>query len=244
MELAAGAVPFQRGSARLQIDLAFTVQADRVTSEPASFNYLYTGLGGLNSLLLTRGRSYGSWQARGYTPYDANGNGVIQAGEYELLPYSYVGRSRPSRFGSMEARLALARRWVLGADIGYQAGYKVLDKVETLRCSHVVCDAWQSTSAVDQTYALLAGTTPYFVTGEALRIRELSLAYGPPAFAHAVRAGRAEVSLVVRNLATFSRARYMDPETELPAPGFASDLVQGPGIARPRVVAIRVAASY
>ena len=242
VELAMRMVPLASDAARLETSLAFTIQNDRVLSA-FPYDAWYGSYIGSGSPEISRGHSFGAWRAMHYTAADSNGNGVLDSGEIQVGEMSYTGRSRPSRFGSLDARLAIARRWTFGADIGYQGGYKVLDKVETIRCRYRICGAWQGTSFDDYVHRLTPGSASYFVSGEALRVRELSLEYGVPRLARLTRADAMHVTLAARNVATFSHARYLDPETELPAPGIGS-AVGGPGLALPRTLSIRLAATY
>lgn len=243
LELSNALVPVATERVRLETNLDFTLQADRVVSETGGPAGIFLDqYGYLASLQLEKGKSVESWRSSGYVYQDTNGDGYID--NWAPANPGVVGRSRPSRFGTLDTRLTLAQRWTLGANLGYLGGHKVLDKVETLRCMARLCDAVFGSSLADQAHAVLFGGRDYFVSGEALRIRELSLAYGAPALARLTHASGVRVTVAVRNVATFSHARHLDPETELPAPGLDRDAVQDPGLALPRTVAVRLSASY
>ena len=242
-ELALRTTPLTRGTTRLEANLAFTVQSDRVVSESGYFGPFSPGLTENGRLSVGRGKSFASWDAFHMTFVDANGNGVFDAGEAQPVSDGYVGRMRPSRFGSLDTRLAFGRS-TLGVVLAYQGGNKVLDKVETLRCRVRICDAVQSTAIDDRLYVAAAGGTPYLVSGEALRVSEVSLQQGIPLFARLAHAGEARLTIAARNVATFSHARYLDAETELPAPGFTDTAVQPPGLALARTIVVRLSTSY
>jgi hypothetical protein len=243
LEIENAFVPVARENLRLETNFALTLQSDRVRSDAfGPFAWVPGRAGYLGSLSMVHGRSLGGWQSRSYTYEDTNGDGVLD--NMLFAPASDIGRSRPSRIASLDARLTIARRWTLAADLGYMGGHKVLDKVESLRCRVMVCEAFQSASLADQAHALATGAPEYFVSGDALRVRELSLTYGAPALARLSHANGTHITVAVRNAATFSHARYQDPETELPLPGIDGDPIQNPGLALARSVSLRFALSY
>ena len=243
-ELSLASVPLARANARLETNLTATLLSDRVVSTPTYYP-LYGGYAfGPDHLSFDRGRSFGSWQSAGYTYADANGDGKLDFSEVQLADGGYTGRSRPSRLASLDARLTVARRWTIGANAGYIGGHKVLDKVEAVRCQARVCSEWQSADLGAQAFAMVPGSTPYFVSGDALRVRELSLGYALPMVAHATHASDTRLTIAVRNVATFSHAPSLDPMTELPVQGFTFNPVQGPTYATPRTVLFRLSTAY
>ena len=147
-------VPVARESLRLETDLDVTLQSDRVRSTATYFPFYGGYAYGPDHLSFDRGRSFAGWQSAGYTYADANGDGVLDFSEIQLTQEGYAGRSRPSRFASLDARLTVARHWTLGANLGYIGGHKVLDKVEALRCRARVCSEWQSPDLGTQAFAM------------------------------------------------------------------------------------------
>ncbi|HEX2780516.1 MAG TPA: hypothetical protein VHM30_13510, partial [Gemmatimonadaceae bacterium] len=243
LELDGRIVPVATSAVRLETKLGFTLQADRVRSETSGpLGLIVDQYDFLSRLSMLQGRSFSSWISTPYTYADTNRDGRLDV--LTGAAPSVVGRSRPSRFGTLDTRLTLAQHWTLAANLGYAGGHKVLDKVESIRCRVRICAAAQGASLADQAHVQMMGGPEYFVPGDALRVHELSLAYGAPGLARLTRAGGVRVTIAARNLATFSHARYLDPETELPLPGIEGDVVQDPGLALQRTLVIRLTATY
>lgn len=235
-EISAHLLPIDLPALQLRTRASYALLEDKVIAlEPAlgyGFRpYLFAVLG------VREGESFGSWISapHGYRDTDADG-----LAEIEYLPFQIVGRSRPSRTALLGTELTVARVWAVGAELDYRGGHEVLDRVEAERCAFRLCAAWYDSSLAAQAYAQRPASPAYFIPGDAVRLRELSVAFAPRALDRLSRVPQPSLTLAVRNVMTWTKVRHIDPDAGLPMPGTRADALHAIGYPPPRTFTARV----
>lgn len=239
-EISADLVPIDVRGVRLRMRTSYGLVEDRVIALEPELGYgfrpyLFAALG------VREGESFGGWLSAPHGYRDTDGDGLA---EIEYLPFQIVGRSRPSRTALLGSELTVARSWTVGAALDYRGGHEVLDRVEAERCAFTLCAAWYDSSLAAQAYAQRPGSAPYFVPGDAIRLRELSLAFTPTGFPGLTRVSGLSVTLGARNVATWTKVRHIDPDAALPMPGMRNDALHALGYPPPRTFTARVNARF
>lgn len=158
---------------------------------------------------------------------DANGNNVIEPGEYVMGDTAaFRGSALPTREISASSGLSFfGDLFRLGALFDYRGGHWVDNDTDSFRCNGgiVYCRGLvdptapldQQTNAAAATYGDDNGITEwgFFEPGWFIKLRELSLTFNaPPRIARALGAGRASLTLSGRNLWTIDDYTGIDPE--------------------------------
>lgn len=171
----------------------------------------------IGSQLIKNGYPIASYFSRRIVGYsDANGDGMLEAGEVQLSTVAgFVGTPFPTqgatlgttvRWGRLHAALLME----------YRAGNQMLDAGEELRCLQQVCSGVNTNaSPADQAAAAVAGnvTAPFVSDGAFLKVRELAVSIAAPdAWVRWLHCRAATLTLAGRNLLTWTSYRGLDPE--------------------------------
>jgi hypothetical protein len=159
---------------------------------------------------------------------DANGNGIIEIGEYTLGDSAiYRGSPIPTRELALNSGVSLFRnRLRLGAQFDYRGGHVVDNATESFRCAGgiVYCRGLiDPTAPLDMQAKAAAATYPdalgrttewgFFEPGWFIKLRELSLTFNAPdEWARLMHASRLSLTLSGRNLWTITDYSGIDPE--------------------------------
>ena len=154
----------------------------------------------------------GEWRAR--TPFDSNGDGLLDASEFRFTgdtPY-------PTKTGSFNTSVTLFRNLTFFALADWARGAKIFDW-----SSH-----WASFNGLERTvlptrydldgnedgqFSTTSGGVFLLKSGDYLKLREISVRYGlPRSFAQRLGLETASVFGTVRNVYTFSDQDLLDPE--------------------------------
>lgn len=235
-EISADLVPLDVRGVRLRTRASYGLVEDRVIDLGPRLGYggrpyWFTFLG------VRDGESFGGWLSAPHDYRDADGDGLA---EIEYLPFQIVGRSRPSRTALLGVELTVARSWAVGAALDYRGGHEVLDRLEAERCAFSLCAAWYDSTLSAQAYAQRPASAPYFVPGDAVRLRELFVGFAPVALAGPTRLPGLKLTLGARNVMTWTRLRHIDPDAALPMPGMGDDALQALGYPAPRTFTARI----
>jgi len=162
---------------------------------------------------------------------DANGDGVITP--YEVVGdtiLAWAGTPYPTQGAALTSGWRLGNRWRVSATLEYRAGQTLLNEVEWARCLFATCRARNDprSSLEEQAIAssaMLSPTVPYFEDADFLKVRALSVSFDVPAgTTSAVGARAATITLVGRNLLTWTGYSGPDPEAgSYPLPFFTGE---------------------
>jgi TonB-linked SusC/RagA family outer membrane protein len=160
-----------------------------------------------------------SFFAKSYSYADRNGDGLIARSEVTLSDTAvYLGSSQPTRELSLGQVLSVGRIR-FNARLDYRGGYVSQNDTEGFRCATVQnCRAAQdATASLEDQAKVIAynlGTRAGYIEDASFwKLRELSATLDAPA-ALARRAGASSLALTVvgRNLATWTKYSGFDPE--------------------------------
>lgn len=235
-EISTRLVPIDLPTLQLRTHMSYALLEDRVIALEPALGYGYRAYL-LAALGVREGESFGSWISAPLDYQDTDADGLA---EIQYLPFQIVGRARPSRTALLGTELTVARSWTVGAELDYRGGHEVLDRIEAERCAFRLCAAWDDSSLAAQAYAQRPASPGYFVPGDAVRLRELSLAFAPRALDRRSRTPGLSLTLAVRNVVTWSQVRHLDPDAALPMPGTRADALHAIGYPPPRTFAARV----
>jgi TonB-linked SusC/RagA family outer membrane protein len=172
----------------------------------------------------------GGYWARPITGFDdANGDGIIDAGEVTVADDAvYRGRALPNKEASLNTSLTLFDGRVrVGTQFDYRGGHYLDNAIESFRCTPVL----NCRGLVDRTapleeqargQALLNEATEwgYYEPAWFIKMRELSVTvFAPDRWARRFRASRLSLTLAGRNLWTITDYSGVDPEVN----AFAQD---------------------
>lgn len=194
----------------------------------------------------------GGYWGRPYTFTDTNGDGIIVASEVTAGDsLEYIGPSLPTREVTLNTVFGLFKnRLQIGTTFDYHGGHYLWNLQEDFRCrARSNCEAmYNVNSPLEDKAALVAltllgannTTTGYIEKADYMKWRELSVTYNAPeSWANALRASRLSMTLMGRNLATFTD--YSGPDPEVNGQGEANfaqrDFLSLPPI---RVIGFRV----
>jgi hypothetical protein len=160
-----------------------------------------------------------SFFAKSYTYSDANGDGLIARSEVTLSDTAvFLGSSQPTRELSL-GHLVSVGSFRLGARLDYRGGYVNQNDTEGFRCATIQnCRGMHDASAplAEQARALaydMGSRAGYIEDASFWKLREVSATYvAPEHWAGRLHATGLSVSLVGRNLATWTSYSGFDPE--------------------------------
>jgi TonB-linked SusC/RagA family outer membrane protein len=176
------------------------------------------------------GYPLGGYWARPITGFgDANGNGIIEVGEFTVGDEAvFRGRSLPNKEASLNSAVTLFDGLLrVGTQFDYRGGHYLDNAIESFRCTPVL----NCRGAVDRTAPLEEQAKAQAVLHEAtewgyyepawfIKMRELSLTiFAPDDWARRFRASRLSLTLAGRNLWTITDYSGVDPEVN----AFAQD---------------------
>ncbi|CAN5750447.1 SusC/RagA family TonB-linked outer membrane protein [soil metagenome] len=176
------------------------------------------------------GYPLGGYWARPITGFaDANGDGIIDAGEVTVADEAvFRGRALPNKEASLNSAVTLFDGLVrVGTQFDYRGGHYLDNAIESFRCTPVLnCRGLVDRTAPleDQAraQALLNEATEwgYYEPAWFIKLRELSLTFfAPDDWARRFRASRLSLTLAGRNLWTITDYSGVDPEVN----AFAQD---------------------
>ncbi len=170
----------------------------------------------------------GFWDVPILSSKDANGNGIIEPGEYVLGDTAvYSGSPIPTREFSLNSGISLFKnRFHIGTQFDYRGGHVVDNATESFRCNGgiIYCRGLvDPTAPLDLQARSAAATYPdalgrttewgFFEPGWFIKLRELSFTFNAPdRWARAFRASRLSITLSGRNLWTITDYSGIDPE--------------------------------
>ena len=160
---------------------------------------------------------------------DADGDGIISAGEVEVADEAvFRGRALPNKEASLNSTIGLFDGRVrVGTQFDYRGGHYIDNAIESFRCTPVL----NCRGLVDRTAPLEEQARAQAVLNEAtewgyyepawfIKLRELSLTFfAPDSWARSFRATRLSLTLAGRNLWTITDYSGVDPEVN----AFAQD---------------------
>jgi len=176
---------------------------------------------GFESQFYIDGDPAGSYRAPRIRSFaDANGDGVIVPSEVVVDSLSgWAGTPYPTQGASLNTGLRLGR-WRVSTMLEYRAGHTLFNRLEWLRCTDFrpVCRGRHDPTASLREQAVAAAATAgptvdYFEDADFLKVRDLSVSFDVPASVmSALRARGATITLVGRNLLTWTGYSGPDPE--------------------------------
>jgi len=209
-----------------------------ITSDKLGFDFVLTGSTNKNELItLGKGVSpiptgnrntqlnspgfplYGLW-GRTYTYSDANGDGILVAGEMTYGANQFIGPTFPTRELAFTPTLELlGRKLRISGQMDSKWGMKKLNNTKRHQCqAGISCQGlYQGAPLEEQAKAVAAAAsifTGFYEDGSFTRFRELSLSYQMPnSWAKALKAERWNLVLTGRNLGVWTPFTGVDPET-------------------------------
>jgi TonB-linked SusC/RagA family outer membrane protein len=153
---------------------------------------------------------------------DANGDGIIAAGEVEVADDPvFRGRALPNKEAALNSTVSLFDGRVrVGTQFDYRGGHYIDNAIESFRCTPVL----NCRGLVDRTAPLEEQARAQAVLNEAtewgfyepawfIKLRELSLTFAAPdSWARSFRASRLSLTVAGRNLWTITDYSGVDPE--------------------------------
>jgi hypothetical protein len=225
-ELSASTTLVDVATLRWDATAFFTVNANRVTRLEAG-NLFIGGTSGTYAIV-GAGKPFAEWWRDSYSWSDANGDGAIGPGEITpAYQAGSAGSPRPTRQAALQSAVTILRAVTLAANMDYLGGHKVLNVAEAVQCRMLQCAAIYvpGTSLSEQARAMAVFYGPnsqgFLEPGTTVRLRELSASFHSPSLAALAHAGSLSLTLAARNVATWTRYRGLDPETDAMAPGLA-----------------------
>ena len=161
---------------------------------------------------VSEGRPVGAWRAT--TPFDSNGDGLLDASEFRFTGTTPF----PDHTGSISTRLTLYNRinlfaladWATGAEVfdwgSHWAQFNGLERAP--RPTRFDTDGNEIGK-----YSTAAAGTALLQSGDYLKLREFSVSYRvPERLIEGANLRSVQLSLTGRNLLTFARQDFVDPE--------------------------------
>ncbi|MBU6364701.1 MAG: SusC/RagA family TonB-linked outer membrane protein [Gemmatimonadetes bacterium] len=162
---------------------------------------------------------YGLW-GRPYTFNDANGDGILVAGEMTYGDFKYVGPTYPTRELAFSPTIELlGRKLRISGQVDRKWGMLKLNNTKRHQCqAGISCQGlYNGAPLAEQAKAVAAAAsvfTGFYEDGSFTRLREMAVSYQlPDSWAKAVRASRWNVVLTGRNLGVWTPFTGVDPET-------------------------------
>ncbi|WP_353268065.1 SusC/RagA family TonB-linked outer membrane protein [Gemmatimonas sp.] len=162
---------------------------------------------------------YGLW-GRTYTYNDANGDGILVAGEMTYGNNTFIGPSFPTREVAFTPSLELfGRKLRISGQMDSKWGMKKLNNTKRHQCqAGISCQGLYAGAPLEEQAKAVAAAasifTGFYEDGSFTRFRELSMSYQMPnSWAKALKAERWNVVLTGRNLGVWTPFTGVDPET-------------------------------
>ncbi len=162
---------------------------------------------------------YGLW-GRTYTYNDANGDGILVAGEMTYGDNTFAGPSFPTRELAFTPTLELlGRKLRISGQLDSKWGMKKLNNTKRHQCqAGFSCQGLYAGAPLEEQAKAVAAAasvfTGFYEDGSFTRFRELSVSYQMPnAWAKALKAERWNLVLTGRNLGVWTPFTGVDPET-------------------------------
>jgi TonB-dependent SusC/RagA subfamily outer membrane receptor len=157
-----------------------------------------------------------------YTYNDANKDGLISPSEMHFASTeSYQGDPSPDHGGSLTSEFTFLKHFRLYGLLDARYGNKLDNATESFRCAFTVtCKAVNDPKSplADQAaavaFAVFGQETGFFEDASFVKLREVSLTYSAPdQWAHRIGASSLSFTFTGRNLATWTKYKGVDPET-------------------------------
>jgi TonB-linked SusC/RagA family outer membrane protein len=162
---------------------------------------------------------YGLW-GRTYTYNDANGDGILVAGEMTYGANTFIGPSFPTRELAFTPTLELfGRKLRISGQVDSKWGMKKLNNTKRHQCqAGFSCQGLYAGAPLEEQAKAVAAAasvfTGFYEDGSFTRFRELSVSYQMPNnWAKALKAERWNLVLTGRNLGVWTPFTGVDPET-------------------------------
>jgi TonB-dependent SusC/RagA subfamily outer membrane receptor len=156
---------------------------------------------------------------------DTNGDGLIDTTEVHLSPTEeYLGPSSPTLEASLRSNVRLGG-WSFGVTLDHRGGYRHFNGMEWYRCSTGICRGSQDPSASlgEQARNYFSTPGPFIENASFVRLQEVSLRWtGAGSSSSDGVLHRMSVSVIARDLATWTGYSGLDPEVATPADGIPS----------------------
>jgi len=162
---------------------------------------------------------YGLW-GRTYTYNDANGDGILVAGEMTYGANTFIGPSFPTREVAFTPTIELlGRKLRISGQMDSKWGMKKLNNTKRHQCqAGISCQGLYAGAPLEEQAKAVAAAasifTGFYEDGSFTRFRELSMSYQMPnSWAKALKAERWNLVLTGRNLGVWTPFTGVDPET-------------------------------
>lgn len=162
---------------------------------------------------------YGLW-GRTYTYNDANGDGLLVAGEMTYGNNTFAGPSFPTREVAFTPTLELlGRKLRISGQLDSKWGMKKLNNTKRHQCqAGFSCEGLYAGAPLEEQAKAVAAAasvfTGFYEDGSFTRFREMSVSYQMPnSWAKALKAERWNLVLTGRNLGVWTPFTGVDPET-------------------------------
>ena len=162
---------------------------------------------------------YGLW-GRTYTYNDANGDGILVAGEMTYGNNTFAGPSFPTREVAFTPTIELlGRKLRISGQLDSKWGMKKLNNTKRHQCqAGFSCQGLYAGAPLEEQAKAVAAAasvfTGFYEDGSFTRFRELSVSYQMPGrWAKALKAERWNLVLTGRNLGVWTPFTGVDPET-------------------------------
>jgi len=227
IELLARARPYDRGAVSVDVTLNLATNSNKILSLMPGVTSVSAG----TNLQHRVGYPVGSWftkkvvsaefdsttgQAINILCDDGKGGSMACAG----APSVFIGRTTPSFEGGFSTTLTLWNRLRLYGLLDFKTGYRKLDGTTRVRCTFFGQVCRENFFPLEFDPKRIAGIQSNrslvdFLISDArfMKLREVSVVYTlPDAWATAMRASQATISLAGRNLHTWTGYTGLDPE--------------------------------
>ena len=227
IELLARSRPYDHGAVSVDVTLNLATNSNKILSLMPGVTSVSAG----TNLQHRVGYPVGSWftkkvvsaqfdsttgQAINILCDDGNGGSMACAN----APVVYIGRTTPSFEGGFSTTLTLWNRLRLYGLLDFKTGYRKLDGTTRVRCTFFGQVCRENFFPLEFDPKRIAGIQSNrslvdFLLSDArfMKLREVSVVYTlPDAWATAIRASQATVSLAGRNLHTWTGYTGLDPE--------------------------------
>jgi hypothetical protein len=220
IEISANVAPVHRPNLDVRLTANAWGNRNRLVELGPGISPIIFGLGGA-SQRHQPGYALGSYFMTPYTWRDANSDGIVDTSEVNLgsAPV-FLGQPFPDHGLGLAADITIQRHVRLYALLDGRFGNKFFNSTEQFRClpprnnCRALNDRTASLEAQAAAAANLKGTQAGYVEdGGFTKLREVSITYFAPSnWARKVGASDLSVSIVGRNLATWTKYTGVDPE--------------------------------
>ena len=227
IELLARARPYDRGQVSVDMTLNLATNSNKILSLSPGVTFVTAG----TNLQHRVGYPVGSWFTKKVVSADFDSttgqainilcdDGKGGAMACSNAPVVYIGRTTPSFEGGFSTTLTLWNRLRVYGLLDFKTGYRKLDGTTRVRCTFFGQVCRENFYPLEFDPKRIAGIQSNrslvdFLIDDAkfMKLREVSVVYTlPDAWANAMRASQATVSLAGRNLHTWTGYTGLDPE--------------------------------